>query len=534
LGFKKSLLLISLLVFSACKDIERVVPGHYEGAWTTQQGRASVAADVKLISDSRLLIDVQNPLESQSFKINVDLTYDGFDLRSQGALSLNPTHFKEGGHNCFTSSIEDQVCFQGSKKNLSISLKLKQVHTQIELHKMAAVPTPALETPDSYTVDQLVARAKTQNIDNLVKFQRVLQAKSASSTAFLNLLPHLNINSALNAVQISLYPTQTNMTLARMVGDIAPFLLPSRWFHAASLKNQTEAEADGYRLVQASSMNIAQSLALSVLRDEHIIQTLEENEIKIIQARDSILAQIQGGGGDLQIGVSDALDISLNQIKSSVLNLKQNLKSEKIALAQAVGLINPEGIEEVLPLAELPRVKVIEGTQTSWRELALGRSIELGQLDHLLKAAKNMTRERYFQWLDPLGDNQGSLGAGLVSYPKFGKAKVKEIVDLRKQSEQKILAMLQDALNLSQTLQLDYQNAVDTSLKSQAQILRLTFNFDQGNTYSTLELATAFQSKAMADVNQIADQYAALILKAKLDYLTFSGTYSDLLEHQEF
>ena len=83
---------------------------------------------------------------------------------------------------------------------------------------------PPMEIPADYSKDALLQRGIRQSFTTQEEFEKVAQAKAEATLAARNLVPHLSINSIAALIPVIGIPS-----LLKAVGDLVPFLLPTRW-----------------------------------------------------------------------------------------------------------------------------------------------------------------------------------------------------------------------------------------------------------------------------------------------------------------
>jgi hypothetical protein len=506
--------------------------GHYEGFMLTQVSggaltQMSVSADATLLTQSPPVIALKIATTSGEMDFKVQATSDGnsIELDATPGILPAPLHLAKTKGNCFADAQKDSVCYDGNE----LSVNLVAAGLKLVMDRMAPTAMPKLETPQSYSIDQLIERARTENFDNKVELETLIQANLTAKNSFLNLLPHLNINVAMNAAAAGAVDPFNYLTMARSIGDLVPFILPDRWAGANAAKDSAAAEFDSYRIMQASAMNIVQGLALSSLRDEHALDCLGEDVDLIVQIRDLVKWAERNGGGDYPIGSSDQIDAVLLAIDLARTNLKQSLEQERTSLSQAAGFINPQAVAGVDEVAAPIVSGAVSGTDDDWRKTALARSLQLLQIDKLIESANAQKAGSFVQWLDPTGDDTGSIGPGMFSYVEIGSSKVRQLYDKRTESQSDILKSVDDALTLSQTIYAQYQSAVKSSTNAEGRINRFMTDFHGGFSFAMSDLVTALQDRAANDLNQVNAEYAFLTLQAQLNFLTFSGPYAQLL-----
>ncbi len=382
---------------------------------------------------------------------------------------------------------------------------------------------PVYEIPQIYTLAQLFKRSMDQNFDSPIQFEKVVQAKLKMEGAYLNLAPHIAIISVLNVASGNL------LNILKAVGDLVPFLFPTRWMEVKAAKYQRESEFDAWILTKANSANVVEGLALCVLRDNLIVLTIEDNRRSILQVRDQI--RLGESAGLIQAGTSDDIQSVINLMDRSTEALKDTLIQEKMALAEASGFYNFAAILDVQSFEEIPvehrryysDVEIIRLSNT-----ALDRSYERRQLNALIEASRIGGKERYFQWLDPSGDYHGGLGINLVPYVRIGISQTQELIGKRHKMEAELMNKVgRTAVFANQALG-EYALARESLDIQNRRIQRQFNNLQSGINFSVFDLSNALQEKLRTEIEILRNQYAYYIANSNLNRVLLAGPYADL------
>jgi hypothetical protein len=511
--------LLLAIVFSGC-DALTGAAGHYEGflisGTSAAPSQSSIAGDARKVSERELKLTIRSEPGGTPTELDAKVSLESVALTIASGGAPRSFELKRAGAHCFGDG-KNKLCFDGRE----LRLDLADPAALYVLERSAPEPAPSPEIARAYSIDELVGRARQRSYESEAEFQSVVAAKLTARSAYLNLLPHLNFGSVLDLDGF------VATTMIRAIGDLLPFFLPSRWFEAAALKHAANAEFDGYRVVQADSMNIVQGLALGVLRDTEALEAIRLDRVAITEARDEVLAAERSGNA--QVGASDDITSVLDSVLLSIESTKQGIVEERSALAYSAGFNSPDAIESVLSVS-VPAVQgPIPGARADFESAAVNRSLELLQLDELVVAARRTKAASFFQWLDPAGNDQGSIGFGLVDYVKVNSATIRQLQDRKAGTQAQLLGTLDDALSASAEIAAQYSIATQAAGTAQARIDRLLLNMRSGIPFAMASLVSAFQDKAASDVQVINARYAFAILQAQVDFLTFSGPYADLL-----
>jgi hypothetical protein len=381
---------------------------------------------------------------------------------------------------------------------------------------------PVMETPADYKLSELVARAVSRSFSSQIEFENVVQARLNSESAHLNLVPHFSLGDLMGVSSIVASWT----SLVRMVGDLAPFLIPSNWFKARTAGFQSDAEAYGYKLMQADSGNIAAGLGYAVVRDQLSLAKMQEERAKVAGIRDDVYYREHLGF--LPDGSTDTVDAVLVACDKTILGLQGVIEQELAGLATAAGFFNPAAIKSVTIDNDLSidHPDTFDTNQAS--QLALTRAAELKQMDFLIAAARNDHTERYFDWLDPSGGGGAAIGIGMGAYIALGAAEAQAAAVKRQQVQARILqtvTVTNDTLNNSISA---YAIAQRSSQIQDALVNDYLNQIHLGGSVPPSELITAFGGQMQADLDLINSRFQYLVAHDNMERAMYLGAYTNL------
>lgn len=379
------------------------------------------------------------------------------------------------------------------------------------------------EIPARYTVAALLKQAMNQNFDSPIQFQRVVQAKLRTETAYRNLLPHLEINDVLNIAALNL------LGYLKAVGDLVPFLFPTRWLETKADQYKLEAEFDAWILTKADAMNLAEGLAYSALRDDIVLSAIQDYQIYLAGIRDKVRERERAGL--LQIGSSDDIASIINNLDRGNAVLSENAVQERISLAQAAGFRNFAAISGIQPPDDEPIDDIQpydDATIKRLADLSLDRSYERRQMAALINASRVNQKASYFQWLDPAGERDGSLGINLGSYVKIAKSETQELLAKKEKLEAVLTDSVARAASLSNQYLASYQLARAGVDIQDRRVKRHSQNMETGINFAMSDLTNSLQEKLKAEIELVQAQYNYYVARANLNRLLLAGPYAVL------
>jgi hypothetical protein len=538
---KKFILLrlcLGVLLLPACKLAGTLAPS--PGTYTGQYNQQEVVAQVHSIHNKKLIIQISpaadKPTEYPSQLIG-PVTFTA-KLNISGNLHVSSSSpdfpnykFIPSSTSCFTSvktssnkNSSLEFCWGGDKIHVIGNLQTAQVF-ELSLTLSLAEEMPTLEIPTRFKVSDLIERSKSHNFESVVEFQKVLEAKSQAEVAYLGLLPHASLNAGLALISLNY------QFIIRSIGDLAPFLLPSRWALAAEAKDLLVAEKQAWIIMNLDGMNITESLAKSARRDSEALARLNTQKEIIEGLRD--LVRVKEGAGLLQLGSSDALTSLMNQIQMNLIQLEGVQRIELSALSHAAGFYNPRAIIGIDPedthlsgLADSVQLPIQLDFNTSLQN-AIVRSAELRQVLAMVQWARDNRTERIFNWLDPVSALGSTLGANYPAYMKVSFYQIDEMIARKEQLKSIIFKKVSDTFTQLNLNVQDYTLAVQSKEIQERRVLRISQNLKTGINFIMSDLVLALEDQVKADLDIVNTQYGYLIALSRLNRLLYQGPYAE-------
>lgn len=512
-------------LFAGCDGggLFSAAPGYYQGFVTFKdsarsKGQVLVMTDVATVGERRLRLEVKALRGESSWRFELEV----LDKDRVRLDSVELVKEKENTQ-CFAmqsrgSTALPRFCFDG--RELSMDASVNGGSFSLVVVRVDPSKLPEMEIPGSFQASKLIELSMARNFTNRIEFEHVVQAKLNADMAAQSLLPHLSMGTILSAALGGW------TALFRAVGELFPFLFPSRWLEAKEAGLTAKAQEDALIIMKANSGYLVEGLSYLIERDEMIVARLEENMASITLIRDEIIQRERGNL--LQAGASDDVTSVLNSIQKSVSALRQMLTEEYASLAQASGFFNPKAISSVKASGEISISQPEKLDYPSILEVALQRSYELDQIDILIESARLNKWERVFSWLDPSAPAAGTIGVALYPYITINNSQVRELAVKREEIESKIVQKVGTTLGqVSQSLQAYglAQEGVDIQAR---RIDRLLGNMELGINFSLLELVSALQERVRNEIDKINAEYAYYIGVSNINRLLFAGPYSRL------
>jgi hypothetical protein len=377
-----------------------------------------------------------------------------------------------------------------------------------------------LETPKTYTLQELVQITKKKSFTTRQALDQLKMARDNMRLHYLNLLPHLSINSALALATFS-----GPLSILGAIGDLVPFLLPSRWFEAKETEHLYKAQAYGAKIASEDSVQVVEGLFLAFARDQ-------QNFDQFVQHRNHFISTIKlvqelEEAGKLPIGRSRDIESPLNLFDQMLNTLGEIVETEQAELSFAVGFHNPEAIKgleigTLLDSVNPDDVKIEADSNVK----VLSTSLELMQMDEVIKAAALEKKGKIFQWLDPYLDAQAGLGFGLPMNIALSKDNLKYLKGVKEQLSASLVQKIYYANKDYAGSTSNYHLAkAGVELQSQRIKTALEELMTKPNDTPVGQLQDSLNQLALQQTNLTASLFANLAAKSRINRLLHLNLY---------
>ena len=528
-----TLLGLTLLTFACDPGTDHTVAGHYAGTLTTNYNgqfkqipiETDISSELAKLSTPIVLKDIQGATQ-------LSISLLGY---SENSVSLKISGANSGQNSLETSLQLNAGCFQSAtptSEPTTLCVSSQQVSLEIKDHtgldvlslKMSrfdpsdAKITP--ETPQEYTLAQAIDRARKMNFNTRIEFEHVIQAKMTAKYSYMLLLPKLTTGTIANNFPL------TWQSILSSIDDIAPFLLPDRWFDAKEAEYQARAEVNTLSVMKLDTAQEVEGLFYTYDQDRSIQGLYTKALIRVSDLRNQIATGEKIG--QLPEGSTATVDEIVSGIQQNTVVMEQVLTEDRTAIAQAMGFLSPLAVKdahigpETAPISQAPPVDY-----PTLNNIALSRSFEIQQIDNLALAAKDAKEAKYYSWLDPAADPPYELGFGLGSQIELSKSQIRELEDDRGQVQQTLSQRAQNSVIEYQQSQQAY--ALDTKqIKSADELIdTATTNLQIGAKVDLVNFITLFQTYLAAAIQQQNDLTTYRIARSKIDRLQLVGFYTD-------
>lgn len=233
----------------------------------------------------------------------------------------------------------------------------------------------------------------TQNNSILQEVNKVYQAKENVNVARANLLPSLNLGTALNGGGFIL----------SAVSFLLPFLMPSNWMNLRDNQKLLNAETSSYYILELNQYASAYAVYMTVLADQSLRATLETQYQNLKKIQDNVDLAVK-------LGLRPMTDLyqaeaQTELMANQVAQTDELLITETAAVRQMLAL---PLTQEIVFDSFHPSSVTYEGhSPSSLLPIALAKAPENQQLDYLIQAAQADRWSRIFSFF-----NGSTLSAG--------------------------------------------------------------------------------------------------------------------------
>lgn len=508
-------------VLAGCQTWTDVL-GHYEGTLFDRyeseiQGQAvsidlvrgkrnTAVAEVKDQQGRRLIVLSARKFTPNSFELDLPPPWQG------GVRMRKEKECFYGKHPRVT------LCFSDSKLLLDVGDESGQSLFTLSADKFKREVPLEMETPRKFRLNETIEIAQNKSFETRTEFIHLIQARRAAKAAYLKLLPRLNLSTTLSNIE------PTISSLLNSIGDYAPFLLPNRWMQAREASHSAEAERDAMILMRMDMGSQAEGLSYALARDQ---ESLDLYHYLLTRAQDALdLIQPLEKEGKMMPGSSDHLQAYINWMQLDVIGLKAIVQEDKYSISAALGFHNPNTVdgveigEEGHPIAGA--APMIEAELVP---LALKRSIELRQMDHLIRIAEYQKKEIYFSWLDPSEDPDTSLSFATGQTLAIARSKIDELLLKREQLQAIVAKKTAGAINEWNAALVAYPLIQSTMEIHERRLNRILSQIRAGSELNTLDIEAVFQDYVAAGLRKLVLVAGFRVAASKLERLLLQGHY---------
>ena len=551
------LILLSLISFSliGCTG-PRFQIGHYEGQLEIPQSpihalttRELVSLELKKATFNSYQIHVQGIENRNNFDILIQRTsLNSFSINIPilGQIIFKPKKYTAdtpiGRFNCYRSEQNYLIDICAGSDEFKIFVKSQNHEPLLSLTagQFSRQAPFQLEEPKAFTLKEAINRSLTQSFASRIEYQKMMQAQDQVATSYLNLLPRVRFLSSASFIGAVLTLNPFSMIFA--VGDLAPFLFPTRWISARQSQHQANVQKDSYRIMQANLTYQVQTLAYKVLLYQQQ-KAVFENEIKLIaEIREKITQLHERNLVDRYAKYT--MDSLIHKIEDEKIITETQLDAVLQALSGTLGLLNIHAVSQLTFSEEdtaPPKSKAIDPQLIG--KLARARSMEARQIQELQKAAQLEKSSLAFQWLDPAGDPNLGLGFQLFSHHHFLKKKFALLIT---QEEERLTETYLSGVKTAEVfngLLIANQRARLHRAEQQERMNQLITDLDL-HLNETSNTPVALDTRSLEIAATIQDHLAAELLiydiiaqermaQAKMERLLLMGYFSLLNPDQE-
>ena len=331
------------------------------------------------------------------------------------------------------------------------------------------------------------------------------------------MLPRLTVSGVLSNLEPSLG------SLLFAIGDFAPFLLPNRWMQAKRASHSAEAEKDAMILMRMDMGSQAEGLSYALARDK-------ESEVfydYMLGKAELALKKVIALGNQVPAGSDDHLMAYIKWMKMDRIAIRALITQDKRDLSRALGFVSPNAVEDIILDQDSHSIIGAQPIdEEEIRKLAIARSFELRQMDHLIESAKTERRESFFSWMDPSETSEyGGIGFYTGQLVKINNSQIYELFIKRQQLQAIVGNKAATAVQEWNAAIASYSEVEESTLINERRINRIIEDIKPDFPVITLDMEGILQDYLAAGLRKLAIIASFRVAAAKLERLTLEGHY---------
>lgn len=283
--------------------------------------------------------------------------------------------------------------------------------------EFSAPVTLEVEPPTTFTLDEAVQKAILRSWSSRIQVEDLFQSREKLRESYLNLAPHFGYRSIASLASVSPW------FMVATIGDFLPFLLPTRWLEIFERKNLNQAEELSLSIFHADLATEVETLAYLMERDINIRAFYQALGIEI-----EALA-VHFGDDEKSGRMKNILTNIVDLLKLSVMDFEPVIAVERARLSDLLGF-NAGNVVRRIELgfeAEPIDVAALLDDGEKMATQALQRSLELRQMQYLIKVAQLHKKTFYFNWIDPDVGSRLSGSLGLMPLMEISASSIRQL-----------------------------------------------------------------------------------------------------------
>ncbi|MEY4616816.1 MAG: hypothetical protein RJB66_1776 [Pseudomonadota bacterium] len=374
----------------------------------------------------------------------------------------------------------------------------------------------------AFYLSEIPQFAALNNFDARTRLQMLKLAQLQTKLSHENLYPHLTLGTVVNSASAGV-----GIGALTLLGDLVPFLFPTRWIHVHENRGLQNAQAWSLTTYRLDAAVTTQGIALLYLRDRAIVEIMKNQIHEITKIRN--LTKEKEDLGFTPPGSVDNLDALLAALKHDSLILENANVNQKSQVALSMGLSSPSNLGELVDNVPIDDRRMILMDESYLMRKAVESSTEVKVIASLIEAARQSARGRYFNWIDPYADIQGGLGLGTGTFIDIGHVKVSELEVQKQQSLAAVENKIETLLN-ERRLILEAKEAASSNVEINTRKLkRLMKTLNSDPNFDNMNMVFALKDLTSARIQMATLDYAQKSVTFGIQRMSLTGDYEKIL-----
>lgn len=374
------------------------------------------------------------------------------------------------------------------------------------------------DCPPPYTkclsLDNVVQKSTHMAFDTKIKLQNVQQQYLNTFVMLGKLLPNLNFGNIKSIASLD----------ASVVSNFVGFIFPSNWYRWKESKHLLKSQQWSFYHFLSSQVRLGEISYFSI----HLLNTYRYIFLHYLTYIDAALEYFH----DHENPSVHSAEIHLIKVFRSETAQKEFEMQKELALQVPnlltnIGFMIDENWDNTfiqkLSLPVNPNLEKI--SLPNYLQIAYDKSLMLKTNKELYEASKYNKKTLYFDWMDPNGSKDNSLGFGLPFRIKIVKSNQKQI----KTQEEKILSSIQSQMrNIidAYNIYTDYYVENAKGIREASILLEIIRGKILNQlVFSVQQLFLALGKAMIFDINKATIIHAMLYYNSYLNYMTLNGKY---------
>lgn len=370
-------------------------------------------------------------------------------------------------------------------------------------------------------LDEVIELTKKNGYDTQKNTLELLRRQYNIKVKLSRLIPSINLS----------FGVATALSDLSVIPSLCGFIFPHNWFSWRESKLFYQAQKESFISLMANSIRYSQQLYVT-LHQEMIETDIYKHHYKMMENIIAYLDEERKKTNLISEFDLSRVKVLFAQAKVNALFLENEFKDTLPLLGHLIALpIEEEWDRSSIKFLNLPNLMETkhEDANALYDEV-IKISPEIKSINYLIAAAPYARKKRIFNFLDPNGGPDNSLGYGYLSQIRISETQMKTLkVKLKEKKSLLKVNVHAQVLNYNAGIDTYIQNMIGRKA-SLLQLRKFFEDYHENKIFKIDNLTEAMQSALNFDLQRNKSQHYFMTSKAQVERLLLNHKYYEDLE----